>query len=69
MYNLFMNEKTKNPVGRPPTENPASTTLPRVRVTPDKLAAYKKSAEQSGQSFSAWIRKWLDKGIKEEKDQ
>ncbi len=57
----------KKKMGRPPVDNPASTTLPRVRVTPDKLAAYKKSAEQSGQSFSAWIRKWLDKGIKEEK--
>ena len=60
-----MNKKTKKRAGRPPIDNPASTTLPRVRVTPDKLAAYKKAAEQSNQSFSAWIRNLLDKGLKE----
>lgn len=53
----------KRPAGRPRIENPASMTLPRVRVTPEKLDAYKRAAEASGASFSQWLRNSLDKAV------
>jgi len=70
IYNAIMNTKidTKpRPRGRPQSDNPASVTLPRVRVTPDKLAAYKQSADQSGKTFSVWIRDVLDKAAGKKK--
>lgn len=53
--------------GRPKgstTNKTADAVLPMVRVTTDKLEAYKAAAEHSGLTFSAWVREWLDKGLK-----
>ncbi len=66
IYNAGMDKQNKpKSVGRPKASNPASVTIPRVRVTPDKLEAYKAAAERSGQTFSAWAREWLNKGAQE----
>ena len=59
-----MSEVIKKKRGRPKgsiSENTANKTLPRVRVTEDHLKAYKAAAERSGLTFSAWVRKNLDK--------
>lgn len=58
-----MKKETQKRLGRPPKHNPASVVIPPVRVTPDKLEAYKKAAEKEGLSFSAWVRGKLDKGL------
>ena len=50
--------------GRPPVENPASETLPRVRVTPDQLAAYNNAARERDDSLSGWIKSNLDRAAK-----
>jgi len=65
-----MNDETKKKRGRPRgsvSDNPASVTIPRVRVTPEQLAAYKQSADQSGKTFSVWIRDVLDKAVGKKK--
>jgi len=54
-------EETPRARGRPKSDNPASVTLPRVRVTPEQLERYKQSALDSDKSFSEWIREALDK--------
>ena len=56
--------KTAKRMGRPPIENPASKTLPRIRVTPDQLENYKEAAEHEEMAFSAWVRDKLDKAAK-----
>jgi predicted HicB family RNase H-like nuclease len=59
-----MTEEELKRMGRPPVENPATERLPMVRVTPEKLKAYKEAAEKEEISFSAWVRKSLDSAIK-----
>lgn len=54
----------KRPRGRPSVENPASETLPRVRVTPDQLERYHKAAKKKDVTFSRWIKDTLDKAAK-----
>jgi len=53
--------KKPSKMGRPPLENSASVTIPRVRVRPDQLMAYKAASKRSKKSFSAWMRDVLDK--------
>lgn len=59
----------KRPQGRPKLDNPRSTQLPVVRVTPDKLAEYKQAATASDSNFSQWVRSTLDKAAKKNKEQ
>ncbi len=56
-----MKKKQSKPMGRPKIDNPADQRLPVVRVTKDKLEAYKRAAEASGVNFSQWVRDSLDK--------
>lgn len=56
--------EVKRKPGRPTIANPASVTIPRVRVTPDQLESYKAAAEKSGKTFSAWVRGTLDRASK-----
>ena len=61
-----MTEEEKKKRGRPAgyrAKNPATETLPKVRVTPDQLASYRDAAEASGQTVSAWVRGALEKEI------
>ena len=55
--------KSKRPPGRPKIKNPASEKLPVVRVTPDQLATYRKTAQNSGQTFSSWTRNLLSRNV------
>jgi hypothetical protein len=50
-------------MGRPKMDNPANKQLPKVRVTQDKLDAYKQAAEGSGANFSQWVRGTLDAAL------
>lgn len=62
-----MNEETKKRRGRPvgsKIEKPASATLPRVRITPEKLNEYKEASVNNGLTFSDWIRQALDREVK-----
>jgi len=52
--------KKKKPVGRPPVKNPASEYLPRIRITPKQLAAYKSAAKEKDKTVSNWVRDLLD---------
>ena len=54
----------KKPRGRPPIENPATETIPRVRVTPEQLQSYRDAADSKAESFSEWLRRNLDKAVK-----
>lgn len=54
-------------MGRPvgsTIDNPMSTQLPVIRVTPQKLTEYKEAADASGSNFSQWVRSTLDMGVK-----
>lgn len=58
-----MNKEKPKKMGRPVgyrAENPASKMLP-VKVTEDKLIAYKQASERAGKTFSTWVRDVLDK--------
>ena len=57
------------PPGRPKTANPATERLPVVRITPDKLATYRKLAGDMGVSVSEWIRVNLDASIEDEREE
>lgn len=58
-----MKKKQAKPMGRPKIDDPADQRLPVVRVTKDKLDAYKRAAETSGSNFSQWVRGTLDKAL------
>jgi hypothetical protein len=47
--------------GRPPIDNPATSRLPVVQVTPDQLVKFRAAAENNEQSFSQWVRDSLEK--------
>jgi len=55
---------TKKTRGRPLADNPASETIPRVRVTPEQLQSYKAAALNRAESLSDWVRRHLDKAAK-----
>jgi len=57
------NKKRGRPVGTK-SNNPRSTQLPVVRVTPNELSAYKAASEHENKTFSAWVRDKLDKASK-----
>ena len=56
--------KEKKPLGRPKLDNPASKRLAGVRVTPDQLTTYKRTAKIAKISLSEWVRAVLDKACK-----
>jgi len=45
--------------------NPANKTLPPIRVTEERLQAYKAASEGEGKSLSAWVKGLLDKAVKQ----
>jgi hypothetical protein len=51
--------------GRPKSNDPANTQLPKVRVTQSKLDSSKHAAKKSGKNFSQWTRDSLDKSTAE----
>lgn len=48
-------------MGRPPVENPASTVLGTVRLTPVQRANYVKAAKACSEPLSAWVKINLDR--------
>jgi len=58
-----MTKEERKKMGRPPLENGYSAQMPRIRLTPDKLKAYKKAAKQAKKSLSEWVRSSLDSAI------
>lgn len=52
--------QSKLRMGRPPIDNPRDKRLPVVQVSESELKAYKAASEQSGKTFSAWVRGVLD---------
>jgi len=54
----------KRPRGRPVSKDPASAELPKIRITPRKLTAYKRNAKKAKLTFSEWVRMALDKACK-----
>ena len=52
--------------GRPPVDNPATETLPTVRITVEQLDSYRDSAAAKDEPLSKWVRRNLDKAAKRE---
>lgn len=50
--------------GRPPIDNPATETLPTVRITADQLKSYRDAASSREESIAAWVRRNLDRATK-----
>ena len=48
-----------------PKDELASEIIPPIRVTTEQKAAYKKAAKSDGFALSAWIKKTLDKAVKD----
>lgn len=48
--------------GRPPSDNPRSTTLGSVRLTPAEHAEIAAQARAAGQTLTAWVRERLGLG-------
>jgi len=63
-----MTQSNKKKRGRPvgsKSANPANKTLPPIRVTEERLQAYKAASEGEGKSLSAWVKGLLDKAVKQ----
>lgn len=58
-----MTEEELKKMGRPPVDNPASARLPSIRITPNKLKAYKNAARDENMILSEWVRKALDREL------
>jgi len=63
MYNRLMTEEELKRMGRPRVDNPASARLPSIRITPDKLEAYKDAAVKKDIKLSEWVRDALDREL------
>ena len=65
-----MTKTAKRKRGRPvgsKSANPANKTLPPIRVTDERLQAYKAASESNGMSLSAWVKGLLDKAVNQRK--
>ena len=65
-YCIYNNPPMKNSArkkGRPPKEITLSEVLPPIRVTPDQKVTYRKAAESSGMSLSAWLKAAAEKQL------
>lgn len=55
-------------MGRPKKDNPATAIVPNIRVTIDRLEAYKSAAKGADKSLSQWVRDCLDDKVNAEQD-
>jgi hypothetical protein len=63
VYNKVMTEEELKRMGRPPIEDGYTSQMPRIRVTPRQLKAYKGAAEQKDMKLSEWVRGALDREL------
>ena len=59
-----MTEEELKRMGRPPIEDGYTAQMPRIRVTPRQLKAYKDAAKKRDIKLSEWVRDTLNEKLK-----